>query len=254
MTDLNEKHRRIIAKAAAAVRDRGHEGDARLADSLHGILASLASADESRRAPAAAPAPVAAITDEIPTWEEAEARFDEGKGDYSALDFFIYSNEPAGDTDETLFRAQLQAAITEVRRAALSAAPQAQAAQQPEAPATNARLMLLLSAASGYEARHEYGRITPDQWGDVMRVCEGTLKSTPAAPVAPSEQEKRYTCAGKGGEYVIVGTAKGAGTSRINADLIVYRDVADGTLYFRNEEDFARRMEPAAAPAAPDEG
>lgn len=63
MTNLNEKQRHIIAKAAAAVRDRGHEGDARLADSLHGILTSAVLTGSDERAPAAAPAPVAASDD-----------------------------------------------------------------------------------------------------------------------------------------------------------------------------------------------
>ncbi len=36
---LSDKHQLVIRKAADAVRDRGHSGDARLADSLMGILA-----------------------------------------------------------------------------------------------------------------------------------------------------------------------------------------------------------------------
>ncbi len=49
---LSQKHRATIAKAAAVVRTRGHEGDARLADSLHGILASLVAAEDRRAQPA----------------------------------------------------------------------------------------------------------------------------------------------------------------------------------------------------------
>jgi hypothetical protein len=51
MSDQNDKHIAVLRKAAAAVKDRGHDGDSRLADSVLGIVASLA----ARRAPAAAP-------------------------------------------------------------------------------------------------------------------------------------------------------------------------------------------------------
>jgi len=65
-----------------------------------------------------------------------------------------------------------------------------EAVQIPAAPEVDARLVLLLAAASGYEARHEYGRITPDQWGDILRVCEGKLSSAAqqqqAGAAAPS--------------------------------------------------------------------
>jgi hypothetical protein len=54
---VNEKHIAVLRKAAAAVKDRGHEGDARLADSVLGIVASL-----SRTAPVT-PAPQAAAED-----------------------------------------------------------------------------------------------------------------------------------------------------------------------------------------------
>jgi hypothetical protein len=65
MSDLNDKHIAVLRKAASAVKDRGHEGDARLADSVLGIVASLTAG----RAPAAAPAPVA-----IKTWQERAGR------------------------------------------------------------------------------------------------------------------------------------------------------------------------------------
>jgi hypothetical protein len=51
-----------------------------------------------------------------------------------------------------------------------------------------------------------------------------------------------YTCKGKGGMYEIIGTAKGAGTSR-DSVIIVYRDTATGELYFRTLDDFAARLE-----------
>lgn len=50
-----------------------------------------------------------------------------------------------------------------------------------------------------------------------------------------------YTCIGKGGEYELIGTAKGAGTSRELDDMQVYR--AGDQLYFRTTEDFKVRMQ-----------
>jgi hypothetical protein len=52
-----------------------------------------------------------------------------------------------------------------------------------------------------------------------------------------------YTCAGKGGQYELLGVAKGAGTSRETPALAVYRDTKTAALYFRTEGDFAARME-----------
>lgn len=54
-----------------------------------------------------------------------------------------------------------------------------------------------------------------------------------------------YTCKGKGGRYVVVGTAKAAGFLRAmrTEDVIVYRDIDDGQLYFRSASDFKDRME-----------
>lgn len=60
----------------------------------------------------------------------------------------------------------------------------------------------------------------------------------PESPPLP-----RFTCKGKGGEYELLGLAKGAGKSRNNIDLQVYRDVATGHLYFRGPDDFNERME-----------
>ena len=39
-----------------------------------------------------------------------------------------------------------------------------------------ASVKLSLTADSGYAANTEY-RISANQWGDIIRVCEGTLKS-----------------------------------------------------------------------------
>lgn len=50
-----------------------------------------------------------------------------------------------------------------------------------------------------------------------------------------------YTCNGKGGVYELLGTAKGAGNTKYD-EVVVYRDVSDGQLYFRNAASFAERM------------
>jgi hypothetical protein len=44
---LSDRHETIIRAAAKAVASRGHEGDAKLADSLLGVLASLQSGGAS---------------------------------------------------------------------------------------------------------------------------------------------------------------------------------------------------------------
>ena len=42
MSALREKHKVVLRKAAAAIKDRDHEGDAQLADSVLGIIQSFA--------------------------------------------------------------------------------------------------------------------------------------------------------------------------------------------------------------------
>lgn len=51
-----------------------------------------------------------------------------------------------------------------------------------------------------------------------------------------------YTCIGKGGEYVRLGEAIGAGTSKPQR-VEVYRDTKTHQLFFRTQEDFDARME-----------
>lgn len=55
-----------------------------------------------------------------------------------------------------------------------------------------------------------------------------------------------YTCIGKGGSYEVVGTAIGAGTSRENGVVTVYRDTNSGQLFYRQPDDFEARMEKAS--------
>lgn len=56
---MNEKHELVLRKAAAAIKDRGHEGDARLADSVLGVIAASKTVefDGIKQAPAASAAP-----------------------------------------------------------------------------------------------------------------------------------------------------------------------------------------------------
>lgn len=51
----------------------------------------------------------------LPTWREIEARFD--KGDHTALDRFIFHNEPADSPEDTLWREQLAEVVVEAARA-----------------------------------------------------------------------------------------------------------------------------------------
>ena len=58
-----------------------------------------------------------------------------------------------------------------------------------------------------------------------------------------AEGGAHFTCIGKGGDYIDLGVAIGAGTSK--GDLAqVYRDTKNGQLFFREPEDFIPRMEP----------
>jgi hypothetical protein len=70
----------------------------------------------------------------------------------------------------------------------------------------------------------------------------------PADVIAAAEL---YTCIGKGGEYELVGVARGAGTMRGNL-VHVYRDTGTGCLFYRTPMDFSQRMARAegAAPTA----
>ncbi|HJV53064.1 MAG TPA: hypothetical protein VJ652_16475 [Noviherbaspirillum sp.] len=70
--------------------------------------------------------------------------------------------------------------------------------------------------------------------------------SAPPAPTCCVPNHLRYTCKGKGGEYELLGTAIGAGTSR-DKSFIVYRDNAKKLMFFRTHDDFATRMEQIAA-------
>lgn len=52
-----------------------------------------------------------------------------------------------------------------------------------------------------------------------------------------------YTCIGKGGNYELLGIARGAGTSRDLVELVVYRSVESGAVFYRSVQDFADRMQ-----------
>jgi len=49
----------------------------------------------------------------------------------------------------------------------------------------SAKLEMKLVAPSGYECESTYNAVTPEQWGDVVRVLEGKLSS--ASPVDPAK-------------------------------------------------------------------
>ncbi len=72
---------------------------------------------------------------------------------------------------------------------------------------------------------------------EVKRLGRPLFDRAPATSAAA-----RYTWAGKGGEYELIGTATWAGESRYQT-VAVYRDVPTGALYFREPHDFDKRME-----------
>jgi hypothetical protein len=52
-----------------------------------------------------------------------------------------------------------------------------------------------------------------------------------------------YTCIGKGGNYELAGIARGAGTSRDLPEVVVYRSVESGAVFYRSVQDFTDRMQ-----------
>lgn len=56
-------------------------------------------------------------------------------------------------------------------------------------------------------------------------------------------QSKIYTRKGRGGKYEYLGVARGAGTSKGSAPLVVYRDMETGALLYREPENFNFRMQ-----------
>ncbi len=52
----------------------------------------------------------------------------------------------------------------------------------------------------------------------------------------------RFTHKTKGGEYYLIGSAIGAGSSALHETVLVYQDVETGKLYYRNQKDFSNRM------------
>jgi hypothetical protein len=85
------------------------------------------------------------------------------------------------------------------------------------------------------------------RWSKEDEMTEGWI----AAQQAAAPGALHYVCRGKIGTYAMVGTAKGAGKSKLVEPLVIYRDIDDGQLYFRTSEDFRERMEITGAPSAP---
>lgn len=81
---------------------------------------------------------------------------------------------------------------------------------------------------------------------DELKRC-GILKERNVTYSNSSKPLPMYSCQGKGGEYIKLGYAKPAGaikTIQGDSGLIVYQDVNDGQLYFRDPRDFQQRMSP----------
>lgn len=77
--------------------------------------------------------------------------------------------------------------------------------------------------------------------------AESAPVSTEPAGDAPG-RGPRYTCIGKGGDYELIGEARGAGSMKLNGNMAVYRDTASGALYYRATHDFNSRMAPNNSP------
>ena len=149
----------------------------------------------------------------IPTWEEAQECVDAQCA--SALDIFVYANEPAGDSDETHFRAQLQAVIDEVLAA--PAAPVAPSEQEPDMLWWAYDEEEYAESAEEFAKNYASNALRVGETEDVQVYCahratphKRTLRiglvageaeesdrvewkwidaAAPAAPVAPSEQD-----------------------------------------------------------------
>ena len=78
------------------------------------------------------------------------------------------------------------------------------------------------------------------------RIVNEVLRSLAKAPPVP---DAFLVCDGKGGQYELAGLAKGARPLK-GQEVVVYRDVATGALYFRGTQDFQERMTLAGAVGA----
>ena len=86
---INPKHEAVLLKATAVIRARGHEGDARLADSVAGVLDSMRQQANSSKALASRPAEV-----------------DDSLADAKRLDWLQSTNQTfCGNYSNTGFRA-----------------------------------------------------------------------------------------------------------------------------------------------------
>jgi hypothetical protein len=103
----------------------------------------------------------------------------------------------------------------------------------------NALIELLQHAAALIPASDEQSPIPPNEIGLRAKALLADIEREEA-------QHCHYTCEGKGGRYELLGSAKGAGTSRGQLRT-VYRSTETGELFFREPGDFASRMAPIDA-------
>lgn len=71
--------------------------------------------------------------------------------------------------------------------------------------------------------------------------AEAQLQEVLAYNASVAKKPELYTCLGKGGTYEVLGYAYGAGTQR-GVKVMVYQDVPTGRLFWRDIEDFNKRM------------
>ncbi|SDQ98419.1 hypothetical protein SAMN05519103_00306 [Rhizobiales bacterium GAS113] len=129
---------------------------------------------------------------ELPIWEDAERAVKSGA--YTAVERFIYENEPHGTEDEKQFRIRLDASLKEARLAALTAA--LGKAQAPASPAPLRHLKDRLDTRLNNhlcEMKEGYDDSVVgfnEAWDIVRKAFAEALSASPAAPSPQGEVER----------------------------------------------------------------
>lgn len=99
------------------------------------------------------------------------------------------------------------------------------------------------NAAARAEIQAEHGNFTQRKmYTATAKRAHNLIKlARRAAFTCPPFPDAYLVADGKGGQYELVGMAKGAGDLK-GSTMVLYRDVATGQLYMRTPEDFNKRM------------
>ena len=93
----------------------------------------------------------------------------------------------------------------------------------------------------------------PDEALDEMRDVLVAGLAAPALNPSEVPQPELYTCIDKGGEYELLGEARGAGMTK-GSVVSVYRDTTTLSLFYRTVGDFGKRMMPVPRTASKEGG